>query len=209
MKVEQKAIGSIAVLGGTFDPIHNGHLALAAEVCNRLPIDEMLLIPAYVQPFKTGNKITFSDLRMKMVELAIEDDPRFSVSSMEIDRGKVSYTYDTILQLKERYGDETQIFFITGADAFMMLDHWRNADWLLKHCGFIAASRPGYDLEKLEKKAQELRDRFSGSQIHVMEINTPDISSTMIRERSREGKSLEGLVPEKVEELIRSLDLYR
>src|SRR5690554_2163722 len=134
----------IGIMGGTFDPIHYGHLVLAEQIRTKFHLERILFIPAGTPPHKQDMRITESKHRFFMTLVATITNPYFEVSRIELDNNEVSYTINTIRRLKEIYKD-TEIFFITGADALYEIDTWKNFDDLLKECNFIAATRPGTD----------------------------------------------------------------
>ena len=197
---------SLAVLGGTFDPIHMGHLAIAQAVCDRLRPQRVLFIPSSQPAHKQGRQISPAIHRYNMTALAVCEHPSFDVSRLELDRAGVSYTIDTARALKAICPIKAEISFIIGADALMDILSWKNAAELLKTCRFIVVPRPGY-----EKKAPEYVDyliKTHGSMIHCLEGPLIDISSTDIRERFKEGLPVEGLIPKQVEDYARRHGLY-
>ncbi|MDN4476719.1 nicotinate-nucleotide adenylyltransferase [Demequina sp. SYSU T00192] len=185
----------MGVLGGTFDPIHHGHLAAASEVCARLGLDQILLTPAYSQPFKQGIDAASPAHRLAMCELAAAEDERFAVSPVDIERGGVTYTVDTLVDLREQRPD-AELFFITGADALARLDEWRDADRLPGLANFVGVTRPGHSLEESEWP-------------HIL-VETPSlaISSTDVRRRVRAGLPIRYLVPRSVADYIAMNGLY-
>ena len=197
----------IGIMGGTFDPIHTGHLVTAEAVRIEYGLEKVLFIPAANPPHKQHFQVTPSIHRYIMTVMATYSNPHFYVSPIEIERPGLSYAIDTVLALIEQYGDKTEFYFITGADAVQDLPTWRNIDQLLDVCYFIAATRPGsiYSLDEVIKnfgmKGQE----------RICRLPTPEleISSTDIRERVRLGRSIKYIVPESVESYILKEDLYR
>ena len=196
---------SLGILGGTFDPIHMGHLRMAEHVFQRMDLENILFIPAYVPPHKLGQDFAPAQDRYAMTKLAIADNPHFTVSDMELQRTGVSYTIDTIRQLHEQYGDR-ELYFIIGADSVAQLHTWHNIEEMLELTRFVAVWRPGYE------DAMEELVRHLGLQAkeRVLLLDTPvyDISSTEIRTRIRQGASLAGLVPDTVEKYIYEQGLY-
>ncbi len=193
---------NIALMGGTFDPIHYGHLVTAEAVRHEFAIDRTLFIPTGQPPHKKASEVTNAEDRYIMTVLATETHPSFYVSRIEIDRSGKTYTIDTIEQLKESAPKGTSFFFITGADAFLEIFTWKNADTLLKSCTFIAATRPGYDRSAIENRVAE------GENFHFLEVPALSISSTDIRARVRAGRPIRYLLPESVENYIYKHNLY-
>src|SRR5262245_36257544 len=137
---------AVALFGGTFNPIHYGHLVVAEEIRTRYNLDKVVFIPAHQPPHKEPADLLDPRTRLVMVHLATVSNPCFEVSPVEIDRGGKSYSIDTVRHFKNLYGEKVQLYFIVGADMLMELASWRNVEEVLKICKFIAVSRPGYDL---------------------------------------------------------------
>ena len=196
---------SLGILGGTFDPIHMGHLRMAEHVFQRMELENILFIPAYVPPHKLGQDFAPAQDRYAMTKLAIADNPHFTVSDMELQRTGVSYTIDTIRQLHEQYGD-MELHFISGADSVAQLHTWHNIEEMLELTRFVAVWRPGYE-DAMEELVRHLGLH---AKERVLLLDTPvyDISSTEIRTRIRQGASLAGLVPDSVEKYIYEHGLY-
>jgi nicotinate-nucleotide adenylyltransferase len=208
---EQKGdnkFNKIGIMGGTFDPIHYGHLAAAEAVRAGLGLDKVIFIPAGNPPHKQSHIITGSEHRYLMTVLATASNPNFEVSRIEVDKDEVTYTVDTIKDLRRIYGENTEIYFITGADAVLELMTWHKIQELLTLCRFIAVTRPGFDKQELEQKIREISSKYDGEIVFV-EVPLMDISSTDIRERSGCGKPVKYLLPEAVEEYIDKNGLYK
>lgn len=188
-------------MGGTFDPIHYGHLVTAEEVRDYFGLEEVVFVPSGRPPHKIGQKITDPEHRYLMVVLATVTNPYFSVSRVEIERPGPSYSIDTVRYFKNLWGEDTEIYFITGADAFAQISTWNNPEELLRLCTFVAASRPGYRLTQLEGP---FRDR-----VKIIEVSALAISSSEIRRRVKRGESIKYLLPEAVENYIYKHGLYR
>lgn len=197
----------IGILGGTFDPVHCGHLHLAEDAMKQGGLDEVIFIPARIQPFKLGKKITSGKDRIAMLQLATEHTPDFSVSSYELDADGVSYTYLTLRALQKKYGQDARLYFITGTDAFLKIELWMKAEELLTNYGFIIGTRPGYREEELAGCIARVRENFHTEVIHINNRKY-DISSTQIRERIQNGTTAGELLPEAVERYIRENGLY-
>ena len=196
----------LGVLGGTFDPIHSGHLAVAGEVRSRLNVEQILFVPAGQPWLKEGGPITASEHRVQMVRLAISDRPYCEVSTMEIDRAGPSYTLDTLAELWRRLGAGDELFFIMGWDSLSELPQWKEPARIIRLCKLVAVPRPGYarpDLEFLEKSIPGLSRRVT-----ILDRPEVDISASDIRERVAGGLSISGLVPEAVEGYIGEQGLY-
>jgi nicotinate-nucleotide adenylyltransferase len=197
-----------AIMGGTFDPIHFGHLSAAEEVRVRLNCQKVIFIPSGMPPHKKEYAVTDSTYRYAMTLLATGSNPNFEVSDIEINRKGYTYTLDTIKKLKEYYRKEVELLFITGADALLEIETWYKVEELLKICSFVAVTRPGYDKSKLEQKLHQLQSKYN-SELHIVDVPGLSISSTDLRKRINQGTSIKYLVPEAVEEYINDHKLYR
>ncbi|MFC7393279.1 nicotinate-nucleotide adenylyltransferase [Scopulibacillus cellulosilyticus] len=185
----------IGLIGGTFDPPHLGHLAIAEEAADACRLDEVWFLPSYIPPHK-DRLVTDSDHRIAMVDRAIEDNPLFKLSLIEIKRKGRSYTYDTLYELKRRYPDD-QFYFIIGADMVDDLPNWYKIDQLAKLTSFIGFKRPGYTFKKPE-----------GVTIIPVEMPQIDISSSMIRKRINQHRSYRYFLCENVKKYIEEKGLY-
>ena len=197
---------NIGVLGGTFDPIHNGHIIVAEETRARLNLAEVLVVPAGQPWLKEGSPILAAEHRVQMVRLAIADYPYFKLSTMEIDRTGPSYTVDTISELQAQLSAGDELFFILGWDNLTQLPQWREPSRLIKICRLVAVPRPGYlrpDLRSLEAVIPGLSQRLI-----LLDKPEVDIGATNIRDRVAQGLSIHHLVPEPVGEYIRQHKLY-
>ena len=201
----------IGVMGGTFDPIHYGHLVTAEEARTQFSLDEVLFVPTGKPPHKEEGESLDPELRYLMTVIATSDNPKFKVSRIETSRAGFSYTLGTIRELKRGYGKNTEIFFITGADAILEILTWKEPERILEECYIIAATRPGYDLGKLKKAlpSSEKRRRKTNPRVIIMEITALAISSTDIRERVAEGRPIRYLVPDGVVQFIIKNGYYR
>lgn len=198
--------GKIGIIGGTFDPIHHGHLIAAQWAKEELNLDKVIFIPAANPPHKEGQEILDEKYRYIMVSLAIKDNPHFTVSDHEIQRGGKSYTIDTLKHFKKVYPD-SELLFIMGLDSLLSLDTWKDVEGLMQLCTFVAATRPGYDIDKSEKIFEKLPPGIK-DKIIFLEIPELEISSTLIRDRVRQGKSIKYLVPEVIEQYIYENNIY-
>lgn len=197
----------LGIMGGTFDPIHYGHLVTAEEARDRFELDKVLFVPAGRPPHKQAGLISSTKHRYLMTVLATLTNPSFEVSRVDIDRDGVTYTVDTLRDLHRKYPDD-QLFFITGADAILEIITWKDAHELIKLCEFIAATRPGYHIDALDEKLGDLytdcRERF-----HVLEVPALAISSTDIKKRVRQKRPIRYLLPETVDFYIQKNGLYQ
>lgn len=212
----------IGLLGGTFNPVHEGHLRAAEEVRLRFGLSQVLFIPSYIPPHKQTTDMASPKDRFAMVELAVRSHPQLVASALEIEAREKSYSVITLNKLRAFYGD-AWIFFILGIDAFLEIETWKSYREVLEQCRFIVISRPGFDLAGARKalppeyaeKIGECRrtssvegNLLSRFRIFLVSIRALDISSTDIRRRVRAGRSIHGLVPDPIEEYIHKKNLY-
>lgn len=197
----------VGIMGGTFDPIHHGHLVAAEEARYQFGLEQVIFIPAGQPPHKVSRRISDARHRLAMTQLAIQSNPFFSASAIEIERPGLSYTINTVRDMRKMY-PLAEIFFITGADAVLEILSWKHIDELLNQCCFIAAKRPGYRLGRLGKKLPGIQEEQL-KRIIVMEVPALAISSTDIRERVLTGRPIKYLLPEVVENYIKEQGLYR
>jgi nicotinate-nucleotide adenylyltransferase len=218
----------IGLFGGTFDPIHIGHLRAASEVREGFDLDQIFFIPAASPPHKTFGRVTDAADRLKMVELSVSDHSGFTVLDVELKRSGPSYTIDTIYHLKKSQSKNCEIFFILGLDAFLEIDTWKSYQELLKQVAFIVITRPILDGKDLSSSWKMLEDflkskisddyKFCDSSfcfqhpkarpIYIFDVTSLDISATRIRELVNKGASISFLVTEKVENYIKTRGLY-
>lgn len=192
---------AIGIFGGTFDPVHMGHLVTAEEVLDLLGLSGIIFTPSYLSPHKHHREVASARDRYEMVRLAIGENPRFSVDDLELARGGTSYTIDTVREMAARHGDDVLLNLVVGADLMLDFGSWKDPEQVLALTKVIVMSRPGFDLAAVP---DEFRGRFE-----VAEVTRIDISSTLIRERLSRGRSIRYLVPEAVEAYIRAKGLYR
>lgn len=195
-EVKRRRIG---IMGGTFDPIHNGHLVAASEVQHEFDLDEVVFVPTGEQPFKKDRHVTLAEHRYLMTVIATANNPRFSVSRVDIERAGTTYTIDTLRDLSREYPD-AELFFITGADVLPQILSWKNSDelWSLAH--FVGVNRPGHTLALSGLP----RENFD-----LLEVPAMAISSTDVRARAGEGRPVWYLVPDGVVQYIKKYHLYR
>jgi nicotinate-nucleotide adenylyltransferase len=212
----------VGLFGGTFDPIHWGHLRSAEEVSETFRLDRVLFIPASIPPHKTGQPTTPARDRLQMVRLAVADNPQFGVSTVETARPGVSYSIDTIRHFRSEMGQGDELFFIIGLDAFREIGSWKDFAELFPLCNFIVTSRPGSkESDPLRGTGVAVKRLFcydfeegnyrhrSGTRIFFTKLADIAISASEIRARAKEGKSIRYLVPAAVETYIEKQGLYR
>jgi len=186
----------IGILGGTFNPIHYGHLILGEQVLGQLKLDKVIYVPSFLPPHKSNVGIVSPDRRFKMIQLAVAGNSHFSVSDIEIKREGKSYTVDTLREIKKRY-PRAELFFICGSDLVSELPTWKNADEIFELATFVLAKRPGFG------KRLAGRDYLK---IHVAQV---DISSSLIRDLVKKGRSIHYLTPANVVAYIEKYGLYK
>jgi nicotinate-nucleotide adenylyltransferase len=194
----------LGVMGGTFDPIHYGHLVTAEEALHQFDLDEVLFVPTGQPWMKEHEKVSPSEDRYLMTVIATASNPRFRVSRMEVDRHGPTYAVDTLRGLQSDLGDDASLFFITGADAIVEIFQWKEPQELFDLAHFIAATRPGYDIASFEAHAETHHPGIT-----VMNIPALAISSTDVRARVAEGRPIRYLVPEGVNSYVQKAGLYR
>lgn len=218
----------LGLLGGSFNPIHNGHLAIAHRAYERLQLSRVLFIPTGDPPHKQSGSLAPAQARLKMVELAIAETPFFEVSAIEINRVGKSYSIDTVREVQTQYGPSWKLFFIIGLDAFLEFSTWRGPEQLLRLCHFVVVTRPGQSFQSLSKMpllsnldTQALQQLDLGT-LDRMEIAFPDasgltclplppclISASEIRRRVKCGLPLANMLPPPVESYILQTSLYQ
>lgn len=204
---ERRPMTKIGILGGTFNPIHNGHLLLAETARDLLALDQVLLIPSGCSYMKDPQEILPAGERLAMARLAASGHPDFAVSDVEICRGGNSYTFETLKTLRERY-PRARLFHIVGADTLFHMETWKCPEQIFQNCVTAAAVREGFADEALQRQADHLAERYQ-TQIRLIPFPHVEISSTDIRQRIRQGRSIRYLVPESVRLFIEENGLYR
>ena len=197
----------IGLMGGTFDPIHLAHLHIAEESREAFKLDEVRFIPAAQPPHKLGRKIASAEQRIKMVELAIAGNPCFCLDLLEMERKGPSYSWLMVQEMQQKLGEDAELYFITGSDSINDLPTWNHPRELVGACQFIGTTRPEIPFDEellLDYFGPELR-----SHIHELRVPLMEISSTQIRERVAEGRSIRYLVPENVADYIEKEGLYK
>ncbi len=216
-------VSRLGLFGGTFNPIHNGHLKVAREASRFFSLDKVLFIPSHLPPHKPAWEVVSGEDRLRMVELAIAGYPQFEASAVEVERPGPSYSIVTIKEIKKEY-PAAEIFFLVGIDAFLEIKTWRDYDQVLRSCSFIVVSRPGYDLNQAAAVlGKEWKDRVievnktafihqpakAGPLIFLFPMASLEISSSEIRRRLHEREPVSGMLPEAVEKYIQQNKLYR
>lgn len=195
----------LAIMGGTFDPIHYAHLLIAEDVRRRFDLPQVLFMPSGHPPHKKDYEVTPAEERYIMCVLATVENPHFTVSRLELDRPGPSYTIDTIRQVKAQIGDGAEVVFVTGADAVLEILTWREPDAILDEARIVAVPRPGFDLSRLDETLGHAR----ASKVTVVDSPVAGVSSTMIRERIRGGDCARYLTSRAVIDYINKRGLYR
>ena len=217
----------IGILGGSFDPVHMGHIGLAQETQSRFSLDQILFLPVFQSPHKPHIPLASNAHRMAMLRLALKGNTHFSISDTEMRREEVSYTIDTINRFRLKYSS-SELYLIMGYDNLLDLDLWKDSREIMKNCHILVASRPGlkvfnstgkvfglfnrdspYRLGKIKNKTQEFIHRETGKKLVVYDISPRDISSSVVRERLVFGKSVENLLPPEVETYIIEHQIYK
>jgi len=219
----------IGLFGGTFNPIHRGHLWAAAEVKKKFNLDRIFLIPAALPPHKTPGQVAKADDRLNMIHLAVKDLSGFTVSDVELNRSGPSYTIDTIRYFKQTLGKDARIYLIMGLDAFLEIHAWKSHQKLLEQIAFIVMARPGKGYSDARQgweilaaylestlsadyqfSAADVCYTSEGKQpIYICDIKALDISSTKIREKAKKKQSIKDFVSPGVADYIRLKGLYR
>lgn len=204
MMIPQKRTG---IMGGTFNPIHNGHLLLAKQAREYCRLDEVLFMPSGNSYMKDASEILSGSIRVTMTELAIKNNPYFTLSTMEVERDGPTYTCDTLCELKKIHND-VLYYLIIGEDTLFSMEYWKNYEEILSGCILTVASRGDRSRQQMEEKASELINKHH-AQIVLLPERRWDISSTEIRRRIAKGEPITDMVPEKVSSYIQLHQLYQ
>lgn len=222
-------MNTIGLFGGTFNPVHLGHLRTASEVKEELNLDQIVLIPSALPPHKKPDQMASAPDRLEMLRIAVQDNPDFRVSDIELMRQGPSFTIDTVYHFKSLYQDNARLFFIIGSDAFLELTTWKSHIELLRLIPFVVMMRPvsgcnstasglnifrEFVLQKISPEyawsdTKNCYDHPSLSPIYICDVTPLDISSTRIRQLIHNHRSVRYLIPEKVEKFIQAKGLYR
>ena len=198
----------IGILGGTFDPIHNGHLYMAEKAAEELELSSILLMPSRVPAYKTANgEVSAAKDRAEMTRLAAEGSEKLAFSDLELKRQGNTYTADTLLEIRENAPD-TEICFLLGYDSLAWVEHWYHAEVIFKNCVLVPFLRDHVSREEMEARIEMLEKDY-GAKIRPVYLTPPFISSTMIRERVKKGLDISAMVPEAVEKYIMENGLYK
>jgi nicotinate-nucleotide adenylyltransferase len=195
--LEKRRLG---VMGGTFDPIHHGHLVAASEVAHLFDLDEVVFVPTGEPWQKNERKVTEAEDRYLMAVIATASNPRFQVSRIDVDRPGATYTIDTLRQVRRQYGPDIELFFITGADALAQMLTWHNAEELFTLAHFIGCTRPGHHLAN---------PGLPEGRVSLVEVPALSISSSEVRNRVRAGEPIWYLVPDGIVQYINKKNLYQ
>ena len=196
----------LGIMGGTFDPIHNGHIQMAQKCMEKFALDEVIFLPAGEPPHKRNYAVTDKYKRLEMTRLAVKEIPGFSVSDIEIERGGYTYTIDSLRELGQIYKN-ARFFYIIGADTLGELYTWRNIEEGARLTKFLVVGRSNIPSEALHNAAARVREDFGG-QLLDAQFNGPELSSTFIRDLARKGAPLEGYVPLNVARYIKENNIY-
>ena len=196
----------LGIMGGTFDPIHNGHIQMAQKCMEKFALDEVIFLPAGEPPHKRNYAVTDKYKRLEMTRLAVKEIPGFSVSDIEIERGGYTYTIDSLRELGQIYKN-ARFFYIIGADTLGELYTWRNIEEVARLTKFLVVGRSNIPSEALHNAEARVREDFGG-QLLDAQFNGPELSSTFIRDLARKGAPLEGYVPLNVARYIKENNIY-
>ena len=197
----------LGIMGGTFDPIHMGHLACAEQACDAFGLAGVVFMPAGNPWMKRDRSVTDAETRFSMVRAAVADNPRFDASRLEIDRAGETYTVDTLRALRAHYPENVELYFISGADAVQRILEWRDAAEVARLARLIAVTRPGYAID--DARRRYMRTHAGIRHVSMFEATALAISSTDLREKVRMGRSIRYLVPQVVSDCIERTGLYR
>lgn len=197
----------VGIMGGTFNPIHIAHLVLAEQAYEQFGLDEIVFMPSKRPAYKDLGEVIEEEYRQRMIELAIADNPHFTIDTMEFNREGNTYTADTLMELTKKNPD-VSYYFIIGADSLFQLESWSRPEVILSLCTILASNREDKDDDLVNAKIEELMNTFQAN-IHLLKIPKIDISSKMIRERIQEGKTIRYFVPSDVLNYIEQQNLYK
>jgi nicotinate-nucleotide adenylyltransferase len=200
-------MSKIGIMGGTFNPIHTAHLILGESAYEQFGLDQILFMPSKTPPHKLQEDIISNEHRSSMVQLAIESNPHFEFSSLELNRTGITYTFDTLEELTKIH-PENQYYFILGADSLFQIEQWKNPERIFQLTEIIAAGRYHLSPTKMEDQIAYLNLTYK-AKIHLLQIPNMDISSNLLRKKLLNGQSIRYYVPEKVEYYITEHNLYR
>ena len=199
---------SFGILGGAFDPVHNGHLEMARAAMAEGGLDRVIFIPAAISPFKIDGPIASPSDRLEMLNRAIADYPDYEVSEIELDRKEISYTIETIRELEQEHGG-AELYLIIGMDNLLSIAGWKNIELLIERCRFIIITRPEFEIDRLTGENKYWTDKIMVSGRGSIISRDLPVSSTAIREAVGEGEDISDLVPEAVNSYIKETGLYK
>ena len=205
--MDREAIHKIGIIGGTFNPIHNGHLMIAEYAREEFQLERVLFLPTGHSPHKLKQKITEASMRCDMIELAISDNPFFQLDFTEVRVERLSYTYLTLLELKKAY-PKAELYFILGADSLFDLEEWKRPEEIFSNCNILAAYRKGEEQQDFQEQINYLNEKYHA---HIYPLHTPsfEVSFREIRSRVSKNQTIRYLVPKEVETYIQKTKLYR
>lgn len=202
-----EALSKIGILGGTFNPVHNGHLLMAETAKEEFCLDKVLFLPTGHSPHKLQNQITDAAMRCDMIRLSIQDNPFFELNLTEVQSERISYTYITLQELKKSY-PLAELYFILGADSLLDMEKWREPEEIFSNCKILAAYRTGESQTDFQKQIAYLNEKYN-AQIYPMHMPTFEVSSHEIRSRIQNRQSIRYLVSKEVEHYILEKRLYQ
>lgn len=200
-------IRKTGIFGGSFDPVHLGHIGLAGDAMAQAGLDRVIFVPAKRQPFKLDITLLEGDARMDMLRIATREHEGFDVSGYELEAEGISYTCLTMRAMQQMLGTDVRLYFITGTDAFLKIEKWKHAEELLTHYSYIIGTRPGYKQEELALCIRQIQRKYQTEVIRI-DNRQIDVSSTEIRQRIAQGASADSLLPAGVARYIRENELY-
>ncbi len=198
----------IGIMGGTFNPVHNGHIAIADAAMEQFVLDKVVFVPSGLPPHKTKAEIIDKEHRFKMIKMALRGHKHFSTSRIEMDRPGYSYAVDTFKAFHKKFGKKAKLFYIMGLDSINDILNWKKPLELFKFCEFVVATRPGNSLRLFKRLVKFPPLQREVDKIHLMEVHI-DISATEIRKRIKKGKSITKMVPRKVKQYIKKEELFK
>lgn len=197
----------VGIMGGTFNPVHIGHLIIAEKAREQFHLDEVLFMPSGTPYMKNVDEVLPGQVRTEMTKLAIEENSFFSVSTIEIEKEGSTYTYETLETLHDK-NPNTEYYFILGADSLFAIEHWKNPEKIFAGCHVLAAVRNDKNVEEMETQATYLKEKFNAD-VSLIKTGHIEISSSMIREFIKDGQSIRYLVPDAVYDYIIKNKLYK
>lgn len=197
----------VGIMGGTFDPVHIGHLIIAEKAREQFHLEEVLFMPSGTPYMKNVNEVLPGSIRTEMTKLAIEENPFFSISTIEVDKEGSTYTYETLEILHDK-NPNTEYYFILGADSLFAMEHWKHPEKIFANCHVLAAFRDDKSAEEMEMQAAYLRAKFNAD-ISLIKTGQMEVSSSMIRDLIKDGHSIRYLVPDAVYDYIIKNKLYK